>query len=202
MDSTHAHMNIPATLMWARGFEMRPARVTFVPPPGQQWRVATQLYPTVDPYTFHCAKHALPDGQPDRVQRLHAADVQRSGRRCGRRTNLPHCAPSRRHRRRRRCVGSRHGSDRARSESRVRRVPALREQHLHVSLRLSALGERRRHGASQQHRSFRQRCVARSGPPQRHPRHGGARVLSFVEHGADPIQGDRAVQLRRGERLE
>jgi predicted metalloprotease with PDZ domain len=52
VDSTHAHMNIPATLMWARGFEARPARVTLVPPDGRQWRVATQLYPTDDPYTF------------------------------------------------------------------------------------------------------------------------------------------------------
>jgi predicted metalloprotease with PDZ domain len=52
VDSTHAHMNIPATLMWARGFEMRPARVTFVSPPGRQWRVATQLYPTADPFDF------------------------------------------------------------------------------------------------------------------------------------------------------
>ncbi len=52
VDTTHAHMNIPATLMWARGLEMRPARVTFVPPTGRQWRVATQLYPTPDPNTF------------------------------------------------------------------------------------------------------------------------------------------------------
>ena len=52
VDSTHAHMNIPATLMWARGFETNPAHVTFVPPPGRQWRVATQLYPTGDPYVF------------------------------------------------------------------------------------------------------------------------------------------------------
>jgi predicted metalloprotease with PDZ domain len=52
VDTTHAHMNIPATLMWARGLEMRPARVTFVPPTGRQWRVATQLYPTPDPDTF------------------------------------------------------------------------------------------------------------------------------------------------------
>ena len=52
VDSTHAHMNIPATLMWARGFEMRPARVTFVTPTGREWRVATQLYPTNDPKTF------------------------------------------------------------------------------------------------------------------------------------------------------
>ena len=37
VDSTHAHMNIPATLMWARGFETRPARVTFVPPADRQY---------------------------------------------------------------------------------------------------------------------------------------------------------------------
>jgi predicted metalloprotease with PDZ domain len=52
VDSTHAHINSPATLVWARGLETRPARVTLVPPPGRKWRVATQLYPTDDPYTF------------------------------------------------------------------------------------------------------------------------------------------------------
>ncbi len=52
VDSTHAHMNLPATLMWARGFEARPARVRLEQPPGRQWRVATQLYPTDDPLTF------------------------------------------------------------------------------------------------------------------------------------------------------
>jgi predicted metalloprotease with PDZ domain len=52
VDTTHAHMNMPAALMWARGLDMRPARVTFVPPAGRQWRVATQLYATDDPYTF------------------------------------------------------------------------------------------------------------------------------------------------------
>ena len=30
VDDSHAHMNMPATLMWARGFDMRPVRVTFV----------------------------------------------------------------------------------------------------------------------------------------------------------------------------
>ena len=52
IDSTHAHMNIPASLMWARGLEMRPARVRFAQPPGRKWRVATQLYPGDDPLTF------------------------------------------------------------------------------------------------------------------------------------------------------
>lgn len=52
VDPTHAHMNLPATLMWARGLDARAARVTFVPPAGRNWRVATQLFPTDDPFTF------------------------------------------------------------------------------------------------------------------------------------------------------
>jgi predicted metalloprotease with PDZ domain len=52
VDATHAHMNMPATLMWARGFESRPARVRLEQPPGRTWRVATQLFPTDDPLVF------------------------------------------------------------------------------------------------------------------------------------------------------
>jgi predicted metalloprotease with PDZ domain len=52
IDTTHAHMNMPATLMWAKGFESRPARLRFQQPPGRPWHVATQLYPTADPLTF------------------------------------------------------------------------------------------------------------------------------------------------------
>jgi predicted metalloprotease with PDZ domain len=52
IDTSHAHMNMPATLMWARGLERREARVTFVPPDGLGWKPATQLFPTADPWTF------------------------------------------------------------------------------------------------------------------------------------------------------
>ncbi len=52
VDDSHAHMNMPATLMWARGFDMRPVRVTFQPPPNYSWKPATQLFPTADPWTF------------------------------------------------------------------------------------------------------------------------------------------------------
>ena len=52
VDESHAHMNMPATLMWARGFDMRPVRVTFVPPRNCPWKPATQLFPTDDPWTF------------------------------------------------------------------------------------------------------------------------------------------------------
>ncbi len=52
VDPTHAHLNIPATFMWARGLGDREIRVTFTPPEGSAWKVATQLFPTDDPMTF------------------------------------------------------------------------------------------------------------------------------------------------------
>ncbi len=55
VDATHAHLNMPATLMWARGFEERPVRITFERPPGKNWIVATQLHPTDDSLTFTAA---------------------------------------------------------------------------------------------------------------------------------------------------
>jgi len=52
IDTTHAHMNLPATLMWARTLDDRPARITFTPPNGSDWKPATQLFATADPWTF------------------------------------------------------------------------------------------------------------------------------------------------------
>jgi predicted metalloprotease with PDZ domain len=52
IDTSHAHMNMPATLMWARRLESRPVRITFVPPEGYPWRPATQLFETSDQWTF------------------------------------------------------------------------------------------------------------------------------------------------------
>ncbi len=51
IDLTHAHLNMPATFMWARGFDKRPVRVTFSPA-DPSWKVATQLVPTSDPMVF------------------------------------------------------------------------------------------------------------------------------------------------------
>ena len=52
VDTTHAHLNMPATFLWAVGTEIRPIRVTFRPPAGLDWTVGTQLLPTPDPATF------------------------------------------------------------------------------------------------------------------------------------------------------
>lgn len=52
VDPTHAHMNMPAVVMWARGLEDRPVRLSLEPPRGARWEVATQLYPGVRPLEF------------------------------------------------------------------------------------------------------------------------------------------------------
>ncbi len=45
VDSTHLHMNMPASLMWARGLEDRPVTLSLTPPSDTRWQVATQLHP-------------------------------------------------------------------------------------------------------------------------------------------------------------
>jgi predicted metalloprotease with PDZ domain len=52
IDASHAHINMPAALMFARGWFDRPARVTLTQPPGRVWKVATQLFPTTDPLVY------------------------------------------------------------------------------------------------------------------------------------------------------
>ncbi|MBC8042443.1 MAG: M61 family metallopeptidase [Rhizobacter sp.] len=50
IDATHAHFNMPAAFVWARGFETNPISITFKPV--EKWKVATQLAPTKSAMTF------------------------------------------------------------------------------------------------------------------------------------------------------
>ncbi len=50
IDTTMAHLSIPATFMWARGFENAPITIRFRTLP--EWKIATQLVPTADPQVF------------------------------------------------------------------------------------------------------------------------------------------------------
>jgi predicted metalloprotease with PDZ domain len=52
IDTSHAHINMPAAIMWARGFERRPITIRFDRPAGASWRVATQLTPGTDGLSF------------------------------------------------------------------------------------------------------------------------------------------------------
>jgi predicted metalloprotease with PDZ domain len=52
VDAAHAHINMPAAIVWAVGLDRQPIDVRFEPPPGSNWRVATQLFPGADELTF------------------------------------------------------------------------------------------------------------------------------------------------------
>jgi predicted metalloprotease with PDZ domain len=52
IDETHAHLNMPASFIWARGQQERPIVVHFEVPVTSGWEVATQLESTDDPMTF------------------------------------------------------------------------------------------------------------------------------------------------------
>lgn len=52
IDRSHAHLNMPATFMFARQTFDRPVRIRFNMPEGSNWRVATQLVPTTDSLVF------------------------------------------------------------------------------------------------------------------------------------------------------
>ena len=45
IDGAHAHLNLPATLVWAHGLEKSPVTLKFELPEGSNWRIATQLKP-------------------------------------------------------------------------------------------------------------------------------------------------------------
>jgi predicted metalloprotease with PDZ domain len=52
VDTSHAHINMPAAIMWARGLDDRPSILTFVAPANTRWQVATQLHPGTAPLEF------------------------------------------------------------------------------------------------------------------------------------------------------
>jgi predicted metalloprotease with PDZ domain len=52
VDLTHAHINMPAAMMWAHGLDERPIAIAFDQPTGASWKIATQLHPGASPLEF------------------------------------------------------------------------------------------------------------------------------------------------------
>jgi predicted metalloprotease with PDZ domain len=80
IDETHAHLNMPATLVWAKGLEKAPVRVHFNLPASSKWTVATQLVPRQDGTWFahdldrlmdspvELSAHDLPEWKVDKAK--------------------------------------------------------------------------------------------------------------------------------------
>ena len=49
VDTTHAHINMPAAIMWAHGLDDRPITIRFDRPVGADWTVLSQLKPNRSP---------------------------------------------------------------------------------------------------------------------------------------------------------
>ncbi len=79
IDRTHAHLNMPATFVWARGLEARPVELRVSVPGDSGWRVATQLAPTDDAYRFTAPDLAYFLDSPTEVSDFWAAEWEIPG---------------------------------------------------------------------------------------------------------------------------
>lgn len=80
IDRTHAHLNMPATFMWARGLDDRPIELSVEVPEDSGWRVATQLAPTDDPYRFRAPDLAYFLDSPTEVSAFWERSWEADGR--------------------------------------------------------------------------------------------------------------------------
>jgi predicted metalloprotease with PDZ domain len=82
VDRSHAHLNAPATFLYARALFDRPVELTVRVPEGSGWEVATQLAPGDDPYSCSAPDHAYFMDSPLEIAALEwrAWTVEREGR--------------------------------------------------------------------------------------------------------------------------
>lgn len=57
INEQHAHLNMPASFAWARGLSGRPVTVKFHPPEDSNWKVATQLQPTDEEFSYRAPNY-------------------------------------------------------------------------------------------------------------------------------------------------
>lgn len=70
IDLSGYHLNMPASFMWVKGLENAPITIRFSVPV-TSWKVATQLKPTADPYTFTAPNLQYFMDAPTKVANLH-----------------------------------------------------------------------------------------------------------------------------------
>ena len=83
VDATHAHINMPAAIMWARGLDDRAITLSFDPPDRNALAGRHPAPRRRDPVRVHRAQPPVPDGQPRRVRSDRDPPVR------GRRADVP-----------------------------------------------------------------------------------------------------------------
>ena len=150
VDTTHAHINMPAALMWAAGWRSARSRFSFEPPAGAAWRVATQLFPGADARTFTAPNLQYLMDSPSEFSAFSLRDVH-GGRRIAHADVPARDAPRR--------APTRSSTRFARDVEKIVReergvfgefAPYDGSTYTFIA-RLPAVGQRRRDGAPQQH---------------------------------------------------
>lgn len=95
IDETHAHLNMPATFVFARGLDYRPAKIHYQVPAASKWKVATQLKP-IDDYTFYAPNLQYLMDSPAEISNfiMNSFDVESGGKTYTIRVALHHNATS------------------------------------------------------------------------------------------------------------
>ena len=152
IDSTHAHMNIPASLMWARGFESRPVRSHVRRSRRVEGRDPAASH--VRSADVYCRQPAVPDRQSRRAERVHACGPSPSIASFAWRfiTTAATRTPT----------GSPRLSRKSCASSAPCSVSSGVRGAVHVHRRFSAVGAVRRDGAPQQHHPDRTGATSRA----------------------------------------
>lgn len=95
IDETHAHLNMPATFVFARGLDHRPIQVNYKVPVGSNWKVATQLKP-IDDYNFYAPNFQYFMDSPAEISNftLQSFEVESRGKKYTIRVALHHQSPA------------------------------------------------------------------------------------------------------------
>lgn len=79
INEQHAHLNMPASFVWAPNLPSTPITITFHPPQDSEWKIATQLQPTDTPTTYMAPDYSYFMDSPVELSNHMTAEWEASG---------------------------------------------------------------------------------------------------------------------------
>lgn len=79
INEQHAHLNMPASFVWAPNLPSTPITITFHPPQDSEWKIATQLQPTDSPTTYMAPDYSYFMDSPVELSNHMTAEWEASG---------------------------------------------------------------------------------------------------------------------------